>query len=641
MRIRPFANAVRAGTGAIMAGYNQINNSYAGSNSYALNHLLKGELGYQGFVMTDWGGHHGGVSSALAGLDMSMPGDTPILGGTSLWGANLTTMVLNGTVPEWRLDDACMRIIASMYKVGRMENRNAPNVDVWTTSEYAPIPLLGSRTLEKVNDRVSVRDSKTKILNREIATGGIVMLKNTNATLPLSGQEYRIGIFGEDAGANDYGVNGCRDKACSRGTLTSQWGSGSWLMPYVITPENALTSYIVEETNGSVASITNNYADDQIEALASQVSAALVFVSATSGEGYITFDGNYGDRNNLSLWNDGAPLIDKVTKVCPNTIVVMHTVGPVNMSSFYDNPNVTAILWSAPPGEQSGNAIKDVIYGKHNPSGKLPFTMARRRSDYVADVLYEPNRGHDPPQQDLAADIDYRHFDRHNITPLYEFGFGLSYTTFNYSDLVVTALDAPPYLPINATSLPASVISSNPINVSNANVSEYLFPDDIPQYPTVVYPYLSSTNLSQASRDRNYGRPSRDWLPENATSSAAQPVHSAGGAPGGNPMLWVPLYNVSLAITNTGSVAGHEVVQLYLGLGKESPPRVLRGFERLYLEAGETKSVTMQLLRRDMSVWDTVKQNWVAAGEHNVVEVWVGASSRDLRLNGKITMDEW
>lgn len=192
-----------------------------------------------------------------------------------------------------------MRIIASMYKVGRMDNRNPPIVDVWTASEDAPVAVLGSQTLEEVNDRASVRDPATKKLNRDIATSGIGMLKNINGALPLTGQEPRVGIFGEDAGANDYGVNGCRDKACSRGTLTSQWGSGSWLMPYVITPENALTSYIVQDTNASVATITNNHAENQIEALASQVSVALVFVSATSEEGYITLGESF--RSHCSL----------------------------------------------------------------------------------------------------------------------------------------------------------------------------------------------------------------------------------------------------------------------------------------------------------------------------------------------------
>ena len=205
----PFANVAKAGAGSIMASYNQINNSYASQNSYALNHLLEGELGYQVFVMTDWGGHHGGVSSTVAGLDMSMPGDFPILSGNAIWGSNMTAMVLNGTVPEWRLDDACMRIMTAFYQLGRDKDRNPPNFSSFTTKEYAPIPLIGGQTPQLVNEGVPVRGNHKK-LNREIATASTVMLKN-NGSLPLTGSEPRVAIIGEDAGSNAWGANGCRD----------------------------------------------------------------------------------------------------------------------------------------------------------------------------------------------------------------------------------------------------------------------------------------------------------------------------------------------------------------------------------------------------------------------------------------------
>jgi Glycosyl hydrolase family 3 C-terminal domain len=191
---------------------------------------------------------------------------------------------------------------------------------------------------------------------------------------------------------------------------------------------------MVANTSSAVASITNNHADCQIEVLASQANLALLFVNANSGEGYLTVDGNWGDRNNLTLWGGGNELIEKVASICNNPIVIMHNTGPVLTSSFHENPNVTAILWSAPAGEQSGTPVVDVLYGLYNYSGKPPFTMAERRSDYGAEVLYEPNNGDGAPQQDISGlDSDYRHFDMLNITSIYEFGFGLSYTTFEYS----------------------------------------------------------------------------------------------------------------------------------------------------------------------------------------------------------------
>jgi beta-glucosidase len=102
-----------------MCSYNQINNSYGCSNSYTLNHLLKNELNFQGFVMSDWQAQHSGVGTALAGLDMSMPGDTVFDSGLTFWGTNLTIAVLNGTIPEWRMDDMATRIMAAYYYVGR------------------------------------------------------------------------------------------------------------------------------------------------------------------------------------------------------------------------------------------------------------------------------------------------------------------------------------------------------------------------------------------------------------------------------------------------------------------------------------------------------------------------------------------
>lgn len=115
----PFADAVKAGTGSIMCSYQQINNSYGCANSYTLNHLLKNELGFEGFIMSDWAAQHSGMGSAFAGLDMTMPGDTLFNTGYTFWGTNLTVGVLNGTVPQWRLDDMAIRIMSAYYYVGR------------------------------------------------------------------------------------------------------------------------------------------------------------------------------------------------------------------------------------------------------------------------------------------------------------------------------------------------------------------------------------------------------------------------------------------------------------------------------------------------------------------------------------------
>lgn len=439
-----------------MSSYNQINNSYSSQNSWTLNYLLKNELGYQGFVMSDWGGHHSGVSSAVAGLDMDMPGDIDSLTGKSYWGANLTLAVANGTVPQWRLDDMCMRIMAAYYKVGRDKIDIPVNFNSYVVSEYGPIyPYIEESPIGLINENVYVRGNHKEIIC-EIGRASIVLLKNEGA-LPLTDEWKHYGLFGSDAGSNSYGANGCQYRGCDNGTLAEGWGSGAFLYPYLIDPSMAITEHVTQHTKASVSTITEDFdADEQVENMGSQIDTALVFVNSDSGEGAVTVLGNYGDRNNISFWLDGDELIKKVAGLCNNTIVVMHTVGPVLVSQWYENPNITAILWAGIPGQESGNSLVDVLWGDYNPSGKLPFTFSKDQEDYGRSVMYQPNNGNLAPQQQLTSlNIDYRYFDAENINPIYAFGYGLSYTTFEYSDLQVIGLDAPACKPIDGMTKPA------------------------------------------------------------------------------------------------------------------------------------------------------------------------------------------
>lgn len=211
-----------------MASYNRLNSSYATQNGHTLNALLKSELHFQGFVMSDYGAHESGGSSALAGLDMSMPGDIVPLSGTSFWGANLTLAVVNGTLPMWRLDDMCMRVMAAWYYVGRDRVDVPVNYHSFSTKAVGPVfPLLGEGPVERINEDVFVRGEHREII-REIGRASTVLLKN-EGVLPLTGRERHIGIFGEDAGSNPYGANGCMYRACNNGTLASGWGSGVFL----------------------------------------------------------------------------------------------------------------------------------------------------------------------------------------------------------------------------------------------------------------------------------------------------------------------------------------------------------------------------------------------------------------------------
>lgn len=628
----PFADAVRAGTASVMCSYNLVNNSYACQNSYALNHLLKGELGFQGFVMSDWGAQHAGVEAALAGMDMAMPGDTAFDSDQTFWGTNLTIAVLNGTVPEWRIDDMATRIIAGWYYVGRDKHQVPINFDSWTTATYGYQHFIANDGYGLINQHVNVQGDHGADI-RKMASMGTVLLKNANNTLPLSATEKFTGVFGSDAGNNQYGPNGCPDRGCDNGTLGMAWGSGSANFPYLVTPLTAIQNEVLNNGNGNIQGVTDDYAYDQVFALASQVSAAIVFVNSDSGEGYINVDGNEGDRNNLTIWHNGDVLIQNVTSVNNNTIVVIHSTGPVLVDAFYQNPNVTAIVWAGIPGEQSGNSIADVLYGRVNPGGKLPFTMGATRQDYGTDLLYQPNNGMGAPQINFEEGvfIDYRSFDRHNIKPTYEFGYGLSYTTFVYSGLKIAAHQVANYTPTMGSTQAAPSLGSP------GSVSDYTFPAGIRRILYYIYPYLNSTDLRASSGDPDYGMPSSSYLPPNTGDSSPQPLNPAGGAPGGNPQLYDIMFTVTATITNNGSVAGDDVPQLYVSLGGPNDPKVqLRGFERLSIQPGQSVTFGADLTRRDLSNWDTASQNWVISSYPKTV--YVGSSSRTLPLSGTLAI---
>jgi beta-glucosidase len=242
LTMKDFSNRLcAAGVGSVMCAYNLVNNSYASQNSYLINKLLKDELGFQGFVMSDWSGQHTGVASALAGLDMTMPGDLYTGSGTSFWGSNLTISVLNGTVPEWRIDDMAVRIMSAFYKVGRDRTQIPVNFDAWTTDEYSYLHYLVSEGYQQVNSYVDVQ-ADHKDLIRKIGSSSIVLLKNINNALPLTGSEKFTAIIGEDATANPNGPNSCVDRGCDIGTLAMGWGSGTAEFPYLVSPEQAIQS---------------------------------------------------------------------------------------------------------------------------------------------------------------------------------------------------------------------------------------------------------------------------------------------------------------------------------------------------------------------------------------------------------------
>ncbi|KAK3331728.1 glycoside hydrolase family 3 protein [Cercophora scortea] len=629
----PFADAVRAGVGSVMCSYNQVNNSYACQNSKLINDLLKNELGFQGFVMSDWQAQHTGAASAAAGLDMTMPGDTEFNTGLSFWGTNLTLGVINGTVPEWRIDDMALRIMAAYFKVGKTVEQPPINFDFWSLDTYGPVHWVAKKGYQQINFHVDVRADHGTLI-REIAAKGTVLLKNTGS-LPLKKPKF-LAVIGADAGPNLRGPNSCSDRGCDNGTLAMGWGSGTANFPYLVTPDSALQAQALAD-GSRYESVLTNYAATQIKALVSQANVtAIVFVNADSGEGYINVDGNEGDRKNLTLWANGDDLVKNVSSWCSNTIVVIHSTGPVLVTDWYNSTNVTAILWAGIPGQESGNSITDVLYGKVNPFGRSPFTWGATRESYGTDVLYTPNNGGGAPQQDFSEGvfIDYRYFDKADTPVIYEFGYGLSYTTFSYSNLKVQKANPGPYTPTTGKTARAPTFGN-----FSTDLNDYVFPsDEFPYIYEYIYPYLNVSDAKKASADPQYGQTADQFLPPNATDGSPQPLLRSAGknSPGGNKKLYDVLYTITADIKNTGALAGDEVPQLYLSLGGADDPKVvLRDFDRIRIQPGQTAQFRATLTRRDLSNWDTTLQDWVVSNATKTV--YVGRSSRKLELKATLS----
>lgn len=650
----PFAESIRADVASVMCSYQRVNNSYACENSKILNGILKDELDFQGFVQSDWHAQRSGVNSALSGMDMNMPGDgLRWTDGESLWGSQLTKAVLNTSIPFDRLNDMVTRIVASWYHFGQdswerppPEGEGGPNFSSWTNDKIGRLHEgSDDNTTGIVNRYVDAKgkggeapDAHMKLI-RSIAAEGTVLLKNVDGMLPLSRYPeipVRVGIYGEDAfSVNE--TNACPDRGCNRGTLASGWGSGAVDFPYLVSPFDALQSAWMP---GS-ARISGYGKNGPVKKGLEDKGLCIVFANADGGEGYIRSGNIHGDRNDLFLQKDTNRLIESVARGCGNgkgkTIVVIHAIGPVLMESWIDLPGVHAVLLANLPGQESGKALVDVLFGTVDASGRLPYTIGRSIAHYGrnAQILYDPNGPE--PQYDFTDGlyIDYRYFDRHDIAPRFEFGFGLSYTTFELQSSI-KPLRAKSALP---SPRPEDEASAPSYDTTRPDPALSLFPPGFRKLHKYVYPYLSDLDNTE---------PAPYPYPEGYDKK--QIPSPAGGRPGGNPSLYDPHIQVQVQVKNTGVRPGKEVVQAYVSFPDnvverphrlswhkdriEFPVRVLRNFSKVEVQPGEAQSVEMTLSRKDLSYWSVRKQNWVMPQEGKI-GVWVGRSSRDLKLVGE------
>ncbi|KAJ5349086.1 putative beta-glucosidase F [Penicillium brevicompactum] len=615
----PFAEGVRAGVGSVMTAYSDVNSSSCSQNSKLLNDVLKDELGFQGFVMTDWLGHYSGVPSALAGLDMAMPGDGAVpLFGDSYWGPELSRSVLNGSVPVSRLNDMVTRIVATWYKSGQDKDYPLPNFSTNTQNKEGPLyPGALFSPSGVVNQFVDVQGNH-KATVRKVAREAITLLKNDMNILPLRRND-SLKVFGTDAGGNPDGLNSCTDQGCDKGVLTMGWGSGTARLPYLNTPQEA------------IANITNNVEFHITDSFPSSVTAssndiALVFINADSGENYITVEGNPGDRTQagLNAWHNGDDLVKAAAEKFSNVVVIVHTVGPILMEEWIELKSVKAVLVAHLPGQEAGNSLTDVLFGDYSPSGHMPYTIPRSEDDYPDSVsLISQPFGQIQDTFTEGLYIDYRHFLKANITPRYPFGHGLSYTTFNFSQpslSTVAPLDtayprsraAKPSTPTYDTAIPAA---------SEVAWSSFTF-TRIWRY---LYPYLDNPQSITSTEKYPY--------PDGYTTDPHE-APPAGGGEGGNPALFETVFSVQLQVQNTGKRTGKAVPQLYVELPArlgDVPELQLRQFEKTKeLAPGESQTVTLDITRKDVSIWDVVVQDWKAPVNGQGIKIWIGNSVADL-----------
>ncbi|KAI0099592.1 glycoside hydrolase family 3 protein [Nemania sp. FL0031] len=560
----PFGNAVKAGTSTVMCSYNRVNGNYSCANSDLLTTILKDELAFPGYVLSDWFATHSTESSANAGLDIEMPGNVSALAGPAYFGDALLDAVNEGLVLEERLNDMATRVMTPYFRLG--QDHDFPTVDpasgpvflVYQYGHQSPLSAL----YPEVNAR-DVRGNHAEVI-REIGSAGTVLLKNDNGTLPLK-NIMNVGIFGNDADYPTIGSAfldiGNHPEGFEYGTFAIGGGSGNVRHTDLISPLEAVRDH-VKGYGGRVQIVLDNdqLAEGSFKTIYPVPDACILFLKAYATEG--------ADRPSIDLQFNATRAVESTAAVCPNTIVVVHGPGTVLMP-WADNENVTAILAAHYPGEQTGNSIVDVLWGAVEPSGRLPYTIPNTLSDYGPDIVESPeSEAPDGWQSDFSEGqaIDYRHFDSLDIAPQFEFGFGLSYTTFNMSAILeVSILD-------------------------------------------------------------------------NVSSVADK---SLGIEPGGLIDLWTVVAKATVEVTNTGNITGLAVPQLYVSFPQDTTPKgtpikVLRGFDKVALDAGETKVMSFELTRRDLSFWDSDGTEWVIP--KGAFTFLAGFSSRDLRSRVLVAM---
>lgn len=471
----------------VMCSYNKINGTYAAEHKEALTDILRGEWGFDGFVVSDWGAVNNRVPDLEAGLDLEMP---------SSGGINdklIVDAVKDGSLDEAVLDRAVERILNIVYR------------------------------FEENRDKTAVFDrDRDHEMAKKVAEETIVLLKNEDNLLPLSEKE-DIAFIGKYARKPRYQGGGSSHinshKVTGAWDCVKDWGNITFAEGYTDEADVADEAMIAEAV-----------------ANASKAKAAVIFAGLPDA-----FESEGFDRAHMGMPDCQNELIERVAAVQPNTIVVLHNGSPVEMP-WADK--VKGIVEAYLSGQAVGAATVDILFGKVNPSAKLPESFPYRLEDNPS-YLYYLGEG-DRVEYREGVFIGYRYYDTKKMDVRFPFGFGLSYTSFEYSNLKVSA------------------------------------------------DHIKDTDILEVSVD----------------------------------------------VANTGSMAGKEVVQLYVSDVESTvirPAKELKGFEKVELAPGKTKTVTFTLDKRAFAYWNTQLHDWhVETGEFRIL---IGKSSRDIQLEAAVTVE--
>ena len=506
------------GAWSIMGAYNIYKGQHACHNEYLLNDILKGEWGFDGVVISDWGGTHDTDQAITNGLDLEFGTwtDGLMMGATNGYDAYyLATPYLrklrDGTASEDVLDEKVRRVLRLMFRTSM--NGNKPAGSMCSPEHYDAA--------------------------RTIAGEGIVLLKNDNDVLPVDISSVRkIAVIGENAVK----------------MMTVGGGSSSLKAQHECTPLEGILAAVGDKAEvvyerGYVGDLSARFdgvvTGQNLSESRSEEQLIADAVSAAGDADVVLFFGGLNkashqdcedsDRYHLELPYAQDKVIEAVAAVNPNLAVIIVSGNAVAMP-WVDKVNAIVEGWYS--GSQMGHAIADVLFGKVNPSGKLPFTFPVKLEDNGAHAL----NAYDP--QDLTVEykediyVGYRWADKQQVKPLFAFGHGLSYTEFTYGEAKV------------------------------------------------------SKKAVKAGAD----------------------------------------VTVSVDVTNSGKVAGKEVVQLYIGdeeSSLERPVKELKGFRKIALEPGETKTVTFEIDPDKLKYFDDARHEWVL--ENGMFTAYVGSASDDIR----------